>query len=171
MYNFSLITYFLCLTLFAFSSTEMRNADVEGDSDTKWYSLKEAQKLAKVQEKKVLVYVYTQNNHQCERMSYSVYSSETVSNIIHEHYFASKINAKSDDTVIFNNKELTEREFAQKFNVSSYPTIIFLDSRGEVITLQGGFIEKQTFTKLLVFVGTDAYKRQEFDQFTYRKEN
>ena len=145
--------------------------EINDRGDTRWYSLKKAQKLAETDEKKVLVYLYANNSNECRKMTYRVYASEKVSEIIHKHFYAAKINANTDKNVTFNGKEISIDEFISTFNVDAYPTIIFLDSKGETITLQGGFIEPETFNKLLVFIGSDAYKRQEFDQFTYQREN
>lgn len=139
--------------------------------ETRWYTLEKAQKLAKAENKKVLVYVYKKDNQQCQKMSYRVYSSQRVSTIIKDHFYATKVNAFSDETITYNGDELTKQEFANHFNISSYPTILFLDSAGEIITLQSGFIEHDTFNKLLVFVGSDAYKRIEFDQFSFNRDN
>lgn len=133
--------------------------------------MEKAQKLAKAENKKVLVYVYKKDDHQCQKMSYRVYSSDRVSGIIKEHFYATKINAFSEEEISYNGKEMTKKEFAQQFNISSYPTILFLDSEGGIITMQSGFVEHDTFNKLLVFVGSDAYKRIEFDQFSLNQDN
>jgi len=164
------ILFIISLTL-SMSETNWHTEQRSDRGDTRWYSLEKAQKLAKTDKKKVLVYLYANNSNECHKMTHRVYASEKVSKIIHEHFYASKINANTNKQVTFNGEKLSVDEFISNFNVDTYPTIIFLDSEGETITLQGGFIERETFNKLLVFVGSDAYKRQEFDQFTYQREN
>jgi len=169
----SLLLLMALLPLFWASTTATKNLEqVDGNSkETRWYTMEEAQKLAKAENKKVLVYVYKKDNHQCQKMSYRVYSSERVSGIIKQHFYAAKINAFSEEIITYNGQQMSKKEFALQFNISSYPTILFLDSAGEIITLQSGFIEHDTFNKLLVFVGTDAYKRIEFDQFSLNQNN
>jgi len=169
--SYILLTVFLPLFLASTTTMDSVKADVENSKDTRWHKMEEAQKLANAENKKVLVYVYKKDHQQCQKMSYRVYSSDRVSGIINEHFYATKINAFSEDIITYNGKEMTNKKFAQQFNISSYPTILFLDSAGEIITLQSGFIEHDTFNKLLVFVGSDAYKRIEFDQFSLNQDN
>jgi thioredoxin-related protein len=60
---------------------------------------------------------------------------------------------------------MPEYELARYLRLSSYPIHYFLDSSGELIGAQPGFIEPFVYGPLLDYVGSDAYKNQSFEEY------
>lgn len=131
-----------------------------------WYSMRNAQLKAAVNQKKVMVDIYADWCVWCKKMDSEVYTDARVKQHLRTYFYPVKINGESDKKIVFNGQELTAREFAQQLGISAFPTILFIDAKGEIIAQQGGFMKPNIFNKLLVYVGTDAYKKVEFDQFT-----
>lgn len=130
-----------------------------------WYSMEEAQAKAVEENKKIMIFVYTDWCGFCRRMDREIHSSNEVIDIYNDYYYPVRLNAESDKITTFNGEEFTESQLALAFGVTSYPTTVFIDEAGEPFGSQPGFIEKDTFKEILSFVGTDAYKSQSFQDF------
>ena len=135
---------------------------------TQWYDMKTAQRLAKGNQKKVLVFIYTPENPECHQMNTDVYSRDDVTSIINTFYYPVRIRLNSDEEITFNGRTVTEQALADTFYVASTPSYLFIDFQGELITQQSGVIDIPNFKKLLSFVGQDHYKKLEFDQYVQK---
>lgn len=131
-----------------------------------WQTMPNAQKLAEANSKKVVVAIYTDWCGWCKKLEKDVYPDELVASIIDEYFYLVRLNAESDEEIIFNGHRITMRNFAQQLGVTSYPTTVFLDATGKTIGQQQGYMEAEVFGKLLAFVGSDSYRRMQFDEFT-----
>ena len=80
-----------------------------------------------------------------------------------------RINVESEKKVNYYGKEMTQAEFAQALANKNVPTTYFLNDEGAILGIQPGFIEKDVFSQLLEFVGTDAYKDQRFTDYIDEK--
>jgi thioredoxin-related protein len=129
------------------------------------YSLPDAQKLAKDNNKKVLVDVYTVWCGYCRKMAAETYPSAKVKNAVDDYFYTVRLNAESDRKIIFNGETFTEAELASAFGVSSFPTTLFIDTDGEPLGLQPGFMDANIFSQLLAFIGSNAFKTQTFEDF------
>lgn len=131
-----------------------------------WYSMEDAQKLAAENDKKVLVYANAVWCTYCKKMEKEVFSQKAVQEVTNEYFYPVWVDIESDDKLSFRGEEMTEIEFSRAMRVSGTPTFIFIDSEGELIAGQPGFIPEDLYTKMLKFVGTDAYQHQSFEEFT-----
>lgn len=134
-----------------------------------WMTMNEAQTKASMTGKKIIVHMFIDESPGCQKMKGRVYADPRVNRTLDQYFYRVKINGASDREIIFNDKKMTMHEFAESLGVSAYPTTIFIDSQGEIISQQGGYMKPEIFRKLLSYVGTDAYKKMEFDQFTLKK--
>lgn len=71
---------------------------------------------------------------------------------------------------IFNNNELTHQMLARRFHVTGTPTMIFIDSSGQPLGIQPGFIKADIFTKLLSYIGDDLFDELEFKEYRNQHE-
>jgi len=134
-----------------------------------WYTMDEAQLKASSNHKKVLVQIYARNCDLCEDMSRRIYESDSVSNALHRFFYPVKINGHSNRTLLYNGQKMTQTKFVRSLGISEYPASVFIASDGEIISQQGGYIKPGLFTKLLYYIGSNAYQRMEFDQYTVKR--
>lgn len=131
----------------------------------KLYNMDNAQALAAAEGKKILLDVYTVWCGFCRKMAAETYPNTLVRNEIDAHFYTVRLDAESDQLIVFNGESLTMRDLASRLGVTSFPTTIFIDKDGEPIGIQPGFMDAQMFSSLLGFVGSDAYKNQSFEAY------
>lgn len=130
-----------------------------------WHELGEAQKLAAENDKKILVYANARWCTYCKKMEKEVFSQKSVQDLTNQHFYTVWVDIESDRKLTFRGKEMTEMEFSRGMRVTGTPTFIFIDSEGEIIAGQPGFIPEDMYSQILKFVGTDAYLDQSFEEF------
>jgi len=145
----------------------------DGDPDQGWpnwagskvYSMEEAQALAKENGKKVLVEVYAVWCGFCRKMAAETHPTQKVKDAVDDLFYLVRLNAESEKQVVFNGETMTEAELAAAFGVSSFPTTVFVDTNGDPLGYQPGFMDATTYTELISYVGTDSFKSTSFDDF------
>ena len=136
------------------------------DFDNDWYELDEAIKKASEDDRWVQVYVHVNWCHICSQMESEVYADAGVKDNLDTWYYPVSINAESRNEVTLNGNDYTQEELALEWGVNSYPSILFIDSDGELFARESGYIEPQTYRRMLEFIGTNAFEEQSFDAFT-----
>lgn len=130
-----------------------------------WEIMDRALERSETEEKLILIDVYASWCPYCQRMQSEVYPSNEVEQAIRDYFIPVRINIESDETLQFQGREFTEADFARALRYQSVPTTFFMNSRGEVVGQQPGFLPVDTFSSLLRFVGTGAYENQSFQDF------
>lgn len=131
----------------------------------KVYSMEDAQRLAAENGKKVMVDIYAVWCGYCRKMAAETYPNQTVKEKIEEYFYVVRLNAESQNKIRFNDTDFTEEELAAAFGVSSFPSTVFIDTNGDPLGIQPGFMDSSIFSSLVAFVGSDAYKTQSYEQF------
>lgn len=119
-------TLLLLIILCEFASSQVKFNDV---------SLEEAFKLAKEQNKILMVDVLTDWCKWCIELDNKVYSRKDVGDFANANQINYKIDAEKGDGI----------EFAKKYKVQGYPTILFLDANGNEIDRIYGYVPAQYF--------------------------
>lgn len=130
-----------------------------------WISLEKAQEKASQQDKKVFIYAEAEWCGYCKKMNQEVFPQESVADSLQKYFFPVRIDIESNKKTILNGEEFTQQMLAQKFRVTATPTMIFLDSEGEVLGGQPGFMRAEVFDKLLSYVGSELFKELEFKDY------
>lgn len=130
-----------------------------------WKSMEEARELADKEDKKVLIYANAVWCTYCKKQEKEVFSQKNVQDITNEHFYTVWLDIESEEKMIFRGEEVSQRDFARAMRITGTPTFIFLDSAGEIIAGQPGFIPEDLYLQILKFVGTDAYLDQTFEEF------
>ncbi len=130
-----------------------------------WYSMQQAQKLAKEHQKKVLIYAGASWCVYCQKMDQEVFPKQRVIDSLTAYYYGVRLDIESRRPMVFNGERMTQFRFARKHNVRATPTFFFVNSRGEIIGAQPGFIPADTFSYLLGYIGSDSYKKMEFGSY------
>jgi thioredoxin-related protein len=130
-----------------------------------WHSYNEGANLARAQNKKILIDVYTDWCGWCKKMDSDVYTNEQIRSIIESNFIAVKLNAESSKNVTMGTDQLDEAGFARAMGVTGYPTTVFLESGAGPITKISGYMEAKEFATVLQFIGEDHYKNTTFEQY------
>lgn len=138
---------------------------------SKVYTMQEAQSLASENGKKVLVEVYAVWCGYCRKMAAETHPDAKVKQTIDELFYLVRLDAESDKEVVFNGQTMTESELAAAFGVSSFPTTVFVDTNGDPLGYQPGFMDATTYSFLTSYVGSDAYKTQSFEDYVSSSAN
>lgn len=128
--------------------------------------LDKALELASQTDKKILLDVYASWCPYCQRMHGTVYPSDEVQQAIDDYFYLVKIDIEGENVISYLGEEMTEAEFAQALRNESVPTTYFLNGEGSIIGVQPGFLEIDVFSKLLNFVGSDAFLNQSFNEYS-----
>ncbi|MEX2585983.1 MAG: thioredoxin fold domain-containing protein [Balneolaceae bacterium] len=159
----------LTIPVFLFLWVALLPTELFGQSDSpdaiEWEAMERALERSEAEEKLILIDVYAAWCPYCQRMQSEVYPSDEVEEAIQSYFIPVRINIESDRKLRFQGREFTEAEFAKALRYQSVPTTFFMNSRGEVVGQQPGFLPVDTFSSLLRFVGTGAYETQRFQDF------
>jgi thioredoxin-related protein len=127
--------------------------------------MEEARELAQQDGKKVLIYANAVWCTYCKKQEKEVFSQQNVQELTNEHFYTVWLDIESEEKLIFRGEEVSQRDFARAMRITGTPTFIFLDSEGEIIAGQPGFIPEDLYLQILRFVGTNAYLDQSFEEF------
>lgn len=130
-----------------------------------WYSLEEAQQLARKHDKKVFIYAEASWCGYCKKMEKEVFPDQAVIEAMQSHYYPVRLDIESKEEITFNGESMTGRAFAGRYRVTGTPTFFFIDDKGEIIGAQPGFIPADVFRKMLTYVGSGAHKKVEFQDY------
>lgn len=144
--------------------------NAEAVEDTKlialnWLSYNEGLALAEKESKYVLIDFYTDWCGYCKKMDKETYSNEKVKGILNENFVVVKVNAESDNKVIENGKEITERELAKLYQVTGYPTTWFLESNHSRVAPLPGYVAAERFVPVLNYIGEGWHKSISFKEY------
>jgi len=130
-----------------------------------WLSYNEGLALAERENKHVLIYFYTDECTWCKKMVDQTYSNEEVKKILSDKFVAVKINAKSEDKVIENEEEISEKKLATLYQISGYPTTWFLESNHSRVAPLPGYVSTEQFIPVLNYIGEGWYESISFKEY------
>lgn len=142
----------------------------EINSGFEWFSLEEAQVKAKESGKNILLFGYAEWCTYCLKMRKESFPDSTVQKSIADYYYPVQLNGESEERITWNGKEMPAKELARYLRLSSYPTHYFINSEGEILGAQPGFIEPYVYSPLLNYVGSGAFGNMSFEEFFEEEE-
>ncbi len=117
-----------------------------------WINLEKAKKYAKKYNKNILIYFYKKDCPYCEEMNKETLQDKIVINLINQNFFPVKINSRTKDTIIYQNKKYSNQQPIQQG--SSWPH----DFYREVAKMKN----EQTTTPTIVLFNNDFEKITSF---------
>jgi len=136
-----------------------------GQDENIWYKMQKAQRLARKNNKKIIIYAGANWCIYCQKMDEEVFPKKAVIDSLDTYFYGVKVDVDSQAPIIFNGKTVSQNHFAREHHVRSTPTFIFLNSDGTVIGNQPGYMPAKTFSRLLGYIGSEAYKKMEFGTY------
>jgi thioredoxin-related protein len=161
----TIVPFLLSLLLF----TNAFSQDTAVDSSVDWKSLEEAQIEAKATGKKVLIFGYADWCTYCMKMRKETYPSDNVQKSLNENYIPVQLNGESEEEVVFNGETFKSVELARNLRLTSFPTHYFLDSEGEIIGAQPGFLPSDVFSPLMDYISDDLFGEVTFLEYMESK--
>lgn len=146
-------------------------AEKPATAEIKWHSFDEGVALARQENKKILIDVYTDWCVWCKKMDKEVYTNGAVGQTMTSTFIAVKLNAESQKAVTFDGTPMNEASLAGTMGVTGYPTVVFLDPAAKPITKISGYMEPKEFASVLRFIGEDHYKTKSFQDYKNSSRN
>lgn len=138
-------------------------------SKINWIDYSSAIKEAKQEKKPIMIDFFTVWCFYCKKMDKETYTNSGVIEYLRDNFKSVKIDAESSEKVIHEGKIYTKKELAKTYEVSGYPTLWFLDSKGNKISPQVGFVGPQDLLYILKYIRTSSYKTMSFQDFINSK--
>jgi thioredoxin-related protein len=127
----------------------------------------EALKLAKSENKKVIVDIYTDWCVWCKKMDKDSYGNKDIIELIEDNFIVVKLDAEGSGKSNYKGKTYDGAGLAALFEATGYPTTVFLKSNGDVIEFKydkykmnnlPGYYGAKDFKKILEFIIDEKYK-------------
>ncbi len=154
----------LILGLFLISDSKAQSQS-EINSGFEWFSLEEAQVKAKETGKNILLFGYAEWCTYCLKMRRESFPDSSVQKSIADYYYPVQLNGESEERVTWNGNEMPAKELARYLRLASFPTHYFINSEGEILGAQPGYIEPYVYSPLLNYVGSGAFGNMTFEEF------
>ncbi|TMM32268.1 DUF255 domain-containing protein [Polaribacter aestuariivivens] len=150
-------------------------ANIKAQDKVKWLSFEEAIALNKETPKPILIKVFATWCGYCKKMDLETYSNQTIAKIINENFYAIALNGEEKKDIVYKNHtfkyQKSGRTAYHELAVTlmngklSYPTTIFLNNAEVVIERIPGYLDKESFEKILSYLSTESYKTIKWEDF------
>ncbi len=111
-----------------------------------WKSYQQALDLAKKDDKPIFVYFYSDSCPYCKLMSSKVFSDGRIAGILSKDFVPVKVNVRTDVDLV--------KKFAPAFKEKNMafvtPSYVIMDSRGRIIDIKAGYLEKKEFENYIM---------------------
>lgn len=133
-----------------------------------WMTWDEAQVAMKKQPKKVWVDVYTDWCGWCKVMDKKTFSNPEVIRYMNEHFYAIKLNAESNEEIMFLGKKYDAATLAGQLmnGQMSYPTFVFMEENFASHSPIPGYQPVPQMEMILKYLATNTYKTQKWEDYT-----
>jgi len=126
----------------------------------------------KLQNKKILVNIYSENDAWSQKMD-KVYSNGNISSYVNSNFIYVKLNSNGSDNISYGGKEYTSSSLSKYFGATGYPTHIFLSPdgtilkflyNGESVSSFSGYLDSGDFEKLLKYFAENKYQNTDLSK-------
>ncbi len=155
----------LLTSIMLFISFSLSSAQYSVD----WKEINEGLKLAKEQNKIMLVSFYTDWCKWCKKMENTTYSNKDVVSKITKNFIAVKLNPEKPGNVNYMGRDIPYSYFKQGSRVQGFPATVFFSPDGSLITTIPGYREPDDFLETLEYFESGLYSSLSIDDYTIFK--
>jgi thioredoxin-related protein len=131
-----------------------------------WKAFDKGLKDAASQRKYSFVDVYTDWCGYCKLLEKNTLTAKPVLAELTKNFVSIKLNAESEEAVVWMGKKMSKRELAAHWGVEGFPTMLFLNSKGEIIGSFPSYAEADLMVNLLKYISSGARERKvSFEDF------
>ncbi len=134
-----------------------------------WLSFSEAIELNKKEPRNIIIDVYTDWCGWCKIMDKQTFSNPKIQKIINKDFYAVKLNAEMNDTVVFQGKTFVNENkngsrsphnlaIALLQGKMSYPNIVFMNKKNQLLGALPGFKKTNDMEAILDYINKEIYK-------------
>ena len=105
----------------------------------------------------------------CKQMRSEIFPLDSVQDKVGEGFVPVAIDIESDEKIVYQNKEMSQKSFSHQMRIDATPTIMFMSREGEVIGRYRGFADENEFTILLDYIRGGDVDNVNFAE--YKKRN
>jgi thioredoxin-related protein len=150
-------------------------ANAQPDQKIKWYTIQEAEALAKKDPRKIMIDVYTDWCGWCKKMDAETFSHPVIAEYVNNHYYAVKLNAESTQDITFkgntykfvaqNGRGYHELAAGLLNGRLSYPSIAYLNEKLELLGAVAGYKKPSDMETLLNYIAEDKFQTQSLSEY------
>ena len=173
--SISMKKYYFLLIPALFFFTFFSGANAQTSPKVKWYTIEEAEALARKEPKKIMIDVYTDWCGWCKKMDAETFSHPVIAEYINAHYYAVKLNAESEKDITFNGytyKYVSQgvrgyHELAAGLlnGQLSYPSIAYLNEKLELLGAIPGYRGPVDMEPLLNYIAENKFMIQSLEEY------
>jgi len=131
------------------------------DLPTKWLAFDDGLAKARTENKPIFVEFYAEWCIFCKKFQQETIKDHKVARMLSENFVYVRLNAEnSENRASYKGKSLSNVEMTQAFGINAYPSLVFLDSKGQPITMLSGFVPPHQFMPVLNYIDQKCYETQ-----------
>lgn len=164
--------FFLWIAFFAITT----NIHAQNES-IQWVSLEKAEKLNKINPKKIFLFFETNWCGVCKTFEKKILKSPEVVKQLNNDYYPVKFNAEQKepvtfDSVTYNYVSSKNVRGANQFAIDvlqgqlAYPSIVILEEDYDPINIIRGLQPKELFEQYLTYISSNSYLKQEWFDYS-----
>lgn len=167
------ILSFVLLSVYSFTA----NRSESFVNKVNWLTWEEAMDLSQIEQKKIVVAIYTDWCGWCKKMDQTTFNKDHLAKYINDNFYAVHFDAERREPIDFKgetysyvnpaNAKRGYHEFASAMTMGrmSYPSTVFFDENLELIQPIPGYQDALTFEMIVTYFGDNKYQKTPWEKY------